>query len=90
MKGYYHQWHGEPGRKPNQCTRITNKIKAAFSKENDSANLIEPTFRGHEIDCEEPDDPRGEASRVELMRWELGMRDHHENDKLIKEGLVSL
>ena len=32
LKGYYYQWHGEPGRKPNQCTRTTNKIKAEFSK----------------------------------------------------------
>ena len=77
-------------RRLNQCTRITNKIKAEFSKEHDSANLIEPTFRGHEIDCKEPDDPGDEASRVELMRWELGMRDHYENNKLIKEGLFSL
>ena len=24
------------------------------------------------------------------MRWEVGIRDYHENNKLIKEGLVSL
>ena len=68
LKGYYCQWHGDPGRKHNQCTRTTNKIKDQFSKEHNFAHLIEPEFRGDEIDCEEPDDPGDEASRVELMR----------------------
>ena len=84
-KGYCCQCYGELGRETNQCTRTTNKIKSELSKEHYSSHLIEPTFRGEEIDYKEPDDPSDDAPRVELMRWELGMKDHYENDKLTKE-----
>ena len=68
LKGCHCQRYGEPGRKPSQCARTTNKVKAELSKERDCAHLIEPALRGDEIDCKEQDDPGDEASRVESMR----------------------
>ena len=89
MKGHFYQCYREPGRRPNQHTRTTNKIKAEFSKEHNSTHLIETMLREDENECKDLDDPEDEASRTQLVRWELGMRYHHENEKIIKEVLFS-
>ena len=82
FKGYYYQCCGEPGRKPNQFTRTTNKIKDEFNKDHDAVHLLEYVFTGDEDDCKEPDYPGDNASRAKLLRWELAMHDYYDNMKL--------
>ena len=52
--------------------------------------MLEHVFNGDEDESKEPEHPGDDANRDKLLKWELEMRDHHENKKLSKEGLFSL
>ena len=71
FKGYYYQCCGEPGRKPNQFTRTTNKIKDEFNKDHDAAHVLEYVFNGDEDESKEPEYPGDDANRAKLLKWEL-------------------
>ena len=68
LKGYYYQCYSKPGCKPNQFTRITNKIQEEFNRDYEAAYLIEPLFRGEDIILTEPNKPDDKASRVLFIR----------------------
>ena len=68
LKGYYYQCYGEPGHKSNQFSRTTNKIQEEFNREHKAAHLMEPLFRGEDINLVEPEELDKTASRGTFIR----------------------